>query len=244
MDHARGRHPSALHRPLLWLESVGRAVADLGFSGVIEKFEEHWGRRTTRWLLLVIGLGVSAICVGAIWQWIVSPILAFLDSPQRSGTIWSLALAFAAIAAGVTLASALAEALTRWRRMRRIRAVFEETKRESESFRQEMREGTDQVLGDARAILGEAVDLKRRAETMLELSILAVQSAIEADQSLSPEEKKARLANMDLALEVISIPQNEGQPPEAAPDHRSNSLRHFPPAAEDESVANGDDQAG
>lgn len=51
-----------------------------GFGGFIEKFEEYFGRRATRWLLATMGAAIFAVCLGAVWQWLAAPIFAAFEN--------------------------------------------------------------------------------------------------------------------------------------------------------------------
>lgn len=169
-------------------------MADLGFSGVVEKFEEHWGTRATRWLLLTIGLGVAAICVGAIWQWLVAPVLAFLGSPQRSQTIWSLALAAFGIGGGVSLGSAVIAAVAEWRRLRSIKTKIEVM--EGELAHLEAR--GYETVSEARGLLDESKGLYGRSRALL-IRMLDTAEEMAQAKSVSAEtraEISAQLAQL------------------------------------------------
>lgn len=90
--------------PLKFFERVGRMALDLGVGGFLEKFEEHFGRWPTKVLLTLIGLAISAICLGVIWQYLVSPVLAFFRVPGRLLTLTQVMVGGAMISAGSVLA--------------------------------------------------------------------------------------------------------------------------------------------
>ncbi len=46
---------------------------ELGFDGLLTKFEEYFGKRVTRVFLIILGLGATSACVGVAWQWVLSP---------------------------------------------------------------------------------------------------------------------------------------------------------------------------
>jgi hypothetical protein len=87
---------------------------DVGFGAVLEKFEEYFGKGVTRAFLILVGLAISAVCVGAIWQWLVGPLLGFLDSPQRWRTITRLSIIAFGLGAGVGIGMFLINGLSRW----------------------------------------------------------------------------------------------------------------------------------
>jgi hypothetical protein len=170
-------------------------VADLGFSGVVEKFEEHWGKRLTRWLLLVIGLGVAAVCVGAIWQWIVSPVLAFLQSPHRASVFWALFLALLGVGGGLSITLAIVEALVRWRRMKQVNSVLAE----AHAIKDTTSETSDAIFG----MLSETEGHQRKSMAMMKATILLMRAALEADKSLSAEDRAERLGRLKLASDIV-----------------------------------------
>jgi hypothetical protein len=77
---------------------------DFGFDGFLEKFEQHFGRGLTKALLLLIGLAITAACLGVIWQYLISPILAFFQVPGRSEMIAKIAVAGSTVMAGALVA--------------------------------------------------------------------------------------------------------------------------------------------
>lgn len=169
---------AAIRRPGDFFESLGRAVADLGFSGVIEKFEEHWGKRATRWLLLVIGLGVAAVCIGAIWEWLVSPILLFLQSPDRARTLWSLVLAVLGVGGGIGLGFSAVATFAQWRRMRLLGQKLAEAKevlRETQNVRQDI-QATRQAM--------------KRAQQQTRQAFISAQRLSEAAFNALPENER------------------------------------------------------
>jgi hypothetical protein len=166
-------------------------VADLGFSGVVEKFEEHWGKRPTRWLLLTIGLGVSAVCVGAVWQWLVAPVLTFVGSPQRSQTMWSFATAAFGVGAGVALGSSFIRALSEWRWLRSLRIRIDSMEAELTTVEARVH-GTisesRELLNDSKGWNGKSrellVDLLTAAQAMVLLKNLPEASRTELKEQI------------------------------------------------------------
>ena len=96
-------HPTLIDRLLSPFERVGRWVMDFGFDGFLSKFEEHFGKGWTRALLLVIGLAAASFCIGVIWQYLVAPVVAFLQVPGRLAAVARIAVAGATLTTGATL---------------------------------------------------------------------------------------------------------------------------------------------
>jgi ABC-type multidrug transport system fused ATPase/permease subunit len=88
-------------------------MMDVGFGGVIEKFEQHYGSKATKLLLGLIALAIVAACVAIIWQWLVSPVLTFFKSPQRLRLLIQLLYLGLAIGFGTVLARLWARRWTR-----------------------------------------------------------------------------------------------------------------------------------
>jgi hypothetical protein len=80
---------------------------------VIEKFEEHYGSKVTKGLLGLIALAIVAVCVSMIWQWLVSPVLAFFKSPERLRFLIQLLYLGAAMGFGTVVARLSARRWTR-----------------------------------------------------------------------------------------------------------------------------------
>ena len=77
---------------------------DFGFDGFLNKFEEHFGKGWTKFLLILIGLAVSSLCLGAIWRYLFSPILGFFEVPGRLEMIARIVVTGAAITSGLLIA--------------------------------------------------------------------------------------------------------------------------------------------
>lgn len=154
--------------PLFLLEDVGRWVMDLGFSGVIEKFEEHWGKRLTRALLMLIGLGVAAVCMGAIWEWLISPLLSFFQTPVWGETIGSLLWVALTIGFGVAAGISIAASLGTWRKEKLTRRHFDKVEKDF-----------DVLFAKAKSV-GQTTDLNiANSIILLEASILLMKDRIE-----------------------------------------------------------------
>jgi hypothetical protein len=117
-----------LSSALTWFESVGRTVTDFGFGSLVGKYEEYFGRRVTRALLIIVGLSVVAVGVGAIWQWLIAPILMLFRTPLWGRTLAQLAIVAIAIGGGVAVGLMLVAALGDWHRFRKTRAIIDRSK--------------------------------------------------------------------------------------------------------------------
>jgi hypothetical protein len=114
-----------LWSPLTFLEQVGRVVTDFGLGSLVGKYEEYFGRGVTRALLIIVGLAVVAAGVGAIWQWLISPLLTFFNTPLWGRTLISLVWTAAGIGAGVAVGFLVVTALANWHRFRKTRAIVD-----------------------------------------------------------------------------------------------------------------------
>lgn len=128
---------------------------DFGFGDILNKIEEEFGKRITRWLLMLVGVAVAAGCVGVIWTALVAPLLTFLGSPQRAQTGWSIALVAFGIGAGISLGSSFMKALADWRWMRTTKAKIDVL--EAEFDRVEIR--TQESLKEAHRLLDESKEM-------------------------------------------------------------------------------------
>lgn len=73
---------------------------DFGFDGFLDKFEQHFGKFLTKLLLLLIGLAITAVCIGIIWQYLVAPVVAFFGVPGRVEAFARIVTIGAAISSG------------------------------------------------------------------------------------------------------------------------------------------------
>jgi len=122
-------------------EGIGRAVMDLGLSGVIDKFEEHWGKPATKVLLAIIGLTITCLCLAAIWSTVLWPLVEFVNdvvlnnpSPHTRAIVKFLVyLSF--VLAGVNLGLGYLDRYVNWklnaqllRKIKEARQIVTETK--------------------------------------------------------------------------------------------------------------------
>lgn len=175
-------------------------AVDLGFAGIIEKFEEHWGKRATRWLLMLIGVAVAAACIGAIWTWLISPVLVFLQSPLWERTLASLFLAIIGIGAGISVGLSLTTALARWRRTRQLKGYVAEARKmmaEAQTQTDEMIRKTKETLSLSEAQLDKIADSSTQSRELMEMALINARSAVEMNESLTAEERANWLAQLD-----------------------------------------------
>ncbi len=165
---------------------------DVGFGAVLEKFEEYFGKRTTKLLLILIGLAIAAVCNGAVWQWIVSPILVFIQSPTWGKTVLSFLLASIAIGAGVSVGLMLVSALAQWQRTRqhgkRLKAA---------------QSRVDAAVGEANRLLTDAEGSKTKTQSMLHATVLLASAWVEQNKSLTDEQRAESLTNMGIARQML-----------------------------------------
>ncbi|TIO14917.1 MAG: hypothetical protein E5X86_22615 [Mesorhizobium sp.] len=91
--------------PFEVFERIGGFVVDFGFASLLEKFEEHYGKRAGKVLVGLIGMAVVAVCFGVIWQFI-SPIIGWAtETAEGTSAVWFVWRAASAIVALVILAA-------------------------------------------------------------------------------------------------------------------------------------------
>lgn len=61
---------------------------DFGFASLLDKFEEHYGRRAGKVLVGLIALAVVVVCLGLIWGFI-APIVAWINGSVEDQSIWA-----------------------------------------------------------------------------------------------------------------------------------------------------------
>ncbi|HEU4960800.1 MAG TPA: hypothetical protein VFT56_10350 [Sphingomonas sp.] len=66
---------SLIRTPASTFEGVGRAVMDFGFGAFLEKFEQSFGERATKILLMLIGAAVAATTVSVIYNLAIKPLI-------------------------------------------------------------------------------------------------------------------------------------------------------------------------
>lgn len=200
-----------------FLGAVGRMAVDLGFAGIIEKFEEHWGKRATRWLLMIIGVAVVAACVGAIWTWLVAPMLAFFDTPLWGQTLAGIALKALGIGAGIALGFGFTNDLARWRRTRQLKGLLKEMQAKSDKLIRETQEG----LARTREQLEKTAETNAQSRALMELARVSAIAYVEMNKELSDEERARALHQIELqrravakvprAIDVIEARKGDGK---------------------------------
>lgn len=198
-----------------FFESVGQAAMDLGFSGVIEKFEDYWGKRATGWLLFLIGLAIAAVSLGAIWQWIVSPILVFFKSPLWVNTVAALFNAALIVGAGVTIGLWLSSAFIYFKRTRQLRKIVEDAETRTEMVLAHSRSLRDDVKSARENLHTETA----KVHVMLQASILLAKAWLEQNPELSDDEREAALGRLGIAKEILAEAEAAGEQAMKAGEH-------------------------
>jgi len=93
----------SLHEGLV---ALGQWIMDFGFSGLVEKFEEYFGKRATKVLLGIIGLTVFIWCGGFVYNNLVFPIWDFFfgkDNSEATRFVQTVLGTIAGSLAGITL---------------------------------------------------------------------------------------------------------------------------------------------
>lgn len=135
-------------------------MTDFGFGSLVGKYEEYFGQRVTRALLIVVGLAVVAVGVGAIWQWLIAPVLSFFQTPLWGRTLTQLAFAAIAIGGGVAVGLMLVAAFGDWHRFRKTRAIADQAKK--------LIERAEDTYDNADAMLGRINNTNDQSCAMLE----------------------------------------------------------------------------
>jgi hypothetical protein len=107
---------------------------DFGVDGFLDKFEKHFGELATKALLILIGLAIAAVCIGAIWQWLVSPLLIFFQTPLRLRVL----LGVLTYALATALGMLVSKGLQLW--------LFGKGRSEARAALRRRTEGTDRLL--------------------------------------------------------------------------------------------------
>lgn len=175
---------------------------DFGFSGVIEKIEDHWGRLATKVILLFVGLGAIAVSVGAIWAYLLNPIVQLVgqlipDHPSQhtrnvAKFIIFIAFALMAVNIGLSFLQRYVELKLNWRLLNRVR----EAKRHLAEAERHNAE-SEQRLGEAREKLGDAKQHMAEAEA----TIAELKELLDTAQKLSSGAAEALRVVFDHAVE-------------------------------------------
>jgi hypothetical protein len=189
-------------------------VTDFGFGSLVGKYEEYFGRKITRFLLVVVGLGVVAAGIGATWQWLISPLLAFFNTPLWGRTLISLLWRAIGIGAGVAVGIFLMSAVTEWRKTRQIDAILakakgllSETDAQSKRHRKEM----DEVFAKARDQLGEGyAKIRSQTADLMEMAIASARVLAAENKGLSDAERAEAEESLRTAEEELRTFRNQG----------------------------------
>jgi hypothetical protein len=197
-------------------------MADLlGLGGGIEKIEEYLGKRITGAFIVLTVLAVSAVCMKAIWDNLVQPIAAFLQTPVWGQSLLSYVWVAGTVMLGVAGGLHIAASITRWKHVRQIKSTLAEAR----AVLKEAREGTGEILAETDRIHDRAMevlkstrgdveavaDLKRRTVAVMGLALVHARSALAADQSLGEEERAAKVAALDEYEMAMKEAEKEGE---------------------------------
>ena len=111
------------------IEKLGRRLLmDFGFGAFLEKFEEHFGKRASKGLVLLIGLCVALFCGQMIWTIALGPAVSLATQAMSRGNVWQILInvAWTAIFAafGLGLGSFITASFARWHAVRRLKKTM------------------------------------------------------------------------------------------------------------------------
>ncbi|MER9748424.1 hypothetical protein [Mesorhizobium sp. M0140] len=102
-------------------------IVDFGFASLLDKFEEHYGKRAGKFLVGLIGAAVVSVCFSLIWQFI-SPLIGWATTTANGTSavwlIWRGVSAMAAIAVLIAGGASVAAAIDAKRLVREAEAVM------------------------------------------------------------------------------------------------------------------------
>lgn len=193
-------------------------------SGVLDKIEEHWGKRVSRTLSFLIALALVSVCIALIWTWLVTPILAFFKTPVWGQTLTQLALTAVAIGGGISLSFSLSQALARRRQLRALKKLRDDSARDYEKVITEAKEAiagiyaearreTDELFAEARQKTDEIYDSAgEKADEFVEMARDLAQQLAETYPNLTDEQRAELFRKLDFQQEADG---EEGDRPDA-----------------------------
>ena len=163
--------PAALGQsvnPIVWMRAV---LMDLGFGGLIEKFEEYFGRGITGALLAVL---VVLVFTWGLKEWLEFLVASQLAVQQGDGESWWVQVKFFA----ATAVPSLVVLLLFWAaRRRQARAYAEKLEKMNAEFASERKR---QVESFQQEIEAHSAEDLRRLSDMIEEARVAIAAAQEA----------------------------------------------------------------
>lgn len=186
-----------LWSPLTFFERVGRAVSDFGFGSLVEKYEEYFGRAVTRAILIVVGLAVVATGVGAIWTWLVSPLLTFFRTPIWGQTLTQLMLTTVAIGGGIALSFSLSQELARLRHVRAIKKMRDEAARDFEKIITDTKRRTGALLAQTEAAHESAELSHAKGNEVMNMAADLFRQIVAAHPQLTEQDRADLISKLD-----------------------------------------------
>lgn len=158
-------------------EGLGRRLAvDFGFGAFLEKFEEQFGRRALKALLILVSLAVAVFCCQLIWQIALGPLTILMANALATGTIVEALVNIfwlgVALAAGIGAASQMSASFASWRDYKRGQVLLRRTVEleaelsEKVPMVENLTEEASAALTAARQILEEAKAVSAEAEAL------------------------------------------------------------------------------
>lgn len=74
---------------------------DFGLGAFLEKFDEHFGPRWTKWLLVLIGISITLVCLGIIWRLGIQPVISVFGAVGPFLTQWGIVIHAAAVGTAI-----------------------------------------------------------------------------------------------------------------------------------------------
>jgi hypothetical protein len=72
----------------------GVQAVEIGMETSIGKIEEYFGRKATRFLLLLIYMAIAAVCISAVATYFVIPAYNILHAPKLDSAFWRAQVSF------------------------------------------------------------------------------------------------------------------------------------------------------
>lgn len=161
---------------------------ELGVGQFLEKFENHFGSRWTKALLLVVGLGVASVSLTAVWQFIGKPLwsVAYANWPRQWTGQTTLQAFFIAlqIGAGMAVGSIMLDAYRRRIATDEVERLVPRT--------QEVLENSELGLAEARALVDHA------QETMRDVKELVMAATLGLDEMIETARKTGLISDADV----------------------------------------------
>lgn len=199
-------------------------AVDVSF-GLAEKFEEYFGYRLTRAMLLIVSVAVAGVCMGIIWEWLVIPLLHFFRTPFSWQTIGALVWVSVTIGVGVCAGVWAVDAMRQWQHARRLARIVNKAEGQARTLVNNARQATDEARSihqEAQATFEEARCLRNLSAEAAELSLETARRVIAASDQL-PQTDRAELNGR-----IESITQEVARTKELLDERLSKTSDHRP----------------